>query len=170
MGERGENERVWLPLSPPKFPLGFRLSLPFVISQARSSTQWQVHIQWACTPVFFYQPSNYQRPSLQVRRKCVLRGYLHWGMEIVDGGQQLYVGFKVEKGREGIKNGWRQKQKCNLGPSAFFTALITTFQKNYHNNQLMVTPNEMVGLHCHDRPLNDLPPIFNGLSLVLGSF
>ena len=91
-------------------------------------------------------------------------------MEIVEGEQQLYVGFKVEKGREGIKNAWRQKQKCNFGPSAFFTALITTFQQNYHNNQLMVTPNEMVGLHCHDKPLNDVPPIFNGLSLVLGSF
>ena len=25
---------------------------------------------------------------------------------------------------------------------------ITTFQQNYHNNQLVVTPNEMVGLYC----------------------
>ena len=119
---------------------------------------------------FLNQPSNDQRPSLHVRRKYVLRGYLHCGREIVEGGQQLYVGFKLEKGREGIKNGGRQKQKCNLGPSAFFTALITTFQQHYHNNQLMVTPNEMVGLYCHDKPLNDLPPIFNGLSLVRGSF
>ena len=85
--------------------------------------------------------------------------------------EQLYVWFKVEKGREGIKNGGRQKQKCNLAPSGFFTALTTTFQQNYHNNQLMVTPNEMVGLHCHDKPLNALPPIFIGFSLlVLGSF
>ena len=31
-------------------------------------------------------------------------------------------------------------------------AIITTFQQNYHNDQLscMVTPNEMVGLYCRD--------------------
>ena len=29
-------------------------------------------------------------------------------------------------------------------------ALTTSFQQNYHNNQLMVTPNEMVGLYCPD--------------------
>ena len=29
-------------------------------------------------------------------------------------------------------------------------ALITTFQQNYHNNQLMATPNKMVGLYCRE--------------------
>ena len=30
-------------------------------------------------------------------------------------------------------------------------ALTTTFQQNYYNyNQLVVTPNEMVGLYCRD--------------------
>ena len=29
-------------------------------------------------------------------------------------------------------------------------ALATTFQQNYHNNQLVATPNEMVGLYCRD--------------------
>ena len=48
-------------------------------------------------------------------------------------------------------------------------ALITTFQQNYHNNQLVVVPNEMVGRYCHDYPLNDPPPFLPGLSLVLGS-
>ena len=28
-------------------------------------------------------------------------------------------------------------------------ALITTFQPNYHDNQLVVTRNEMAGLYCH---------------------
>ena len=28
--------------------------------------------------------------------------------------------------------------------------LTTSFQHNYHNNQLVVTPNEMVGLNCRD--------------------
>ena len=50
-------------------------------------------------------------------------------------------------------------------------AIITTFQQNYHNDQLscMVTPNEMVGLYCRDQPLNDPPPFLRGLSLILGS-
>ena len=29
-------------------------------------------------------------------------------------------------------------------------ALTTSFQQNYHNNQLVVTPNEMVALYCRD--------------------
>ena len=29
-------------------------------------------------------------------------------------------------------------------------ALTTSFQQNYHNNQLVITPNEMVGLYCRD--------------------
>ena len=38
-------------------------------------------------------------------------------------------------------------------------ALTTSFQQNHdHNNQPVVTPNEMVGLYCRDYPLNDLPP------------
>ena len=48
-------------------------------------------------------------------------------------------------------------------------AVITTFQQNYHNNQLMVTLNEMVSLYCCDYHLNDSPPFLSGLSLVLGS-
>ena len=49
-------------------------------------------------------------------------------------------------------------------------ALTTSFQYNYHNNQLVVTPNEVVGLYCRDQPLND-PPLFLSVffSLVLGS-
>ena len=35
-------------------------------------------------------------------------------------------------------------------------ALTTSFQQNFQNNQLVVlAPNEMVGLYCHDQPLND---------------
>ena len=47
-------------------------------------------------------------------------------------------------------------------------ALIITFQQNYHNNQLVVTPNEIrVGLYCRDMPLNDPPPFLFGSYLVL---
>ena len=48
-------------------------------------------------------------------------------------------------------------------------AFTTTFQQNYHNNQVAVTPNEMVGLYCCDQPLNYLPIFLSGFSLVLGS-
>jgi len=33
------------------------------------------------------------------------------------------MGAKVEKVREGIKNGGRQKQNYNLGPYTFFTGV-----------------------------------------------
>ena len=36
-----------------------------------------------------------------------------------------------------------------------FLVFITTFQQTYHNNQIVVTPNEMVDLCCRDKPLND---------------
>ena len=36
-------------------------------------------------------------------------------------------------------------------------ALTTSFKQNYHNNQFVVTPNEMVGLYCRDQSLSDLP-------------
>ena len=47
-----------------------------------------------------------------------------------------------------IKKGGRQKQKAIWAPLLSLLALTSTFQQNYHrdNNQLVVTPNEMVGL------------------------
>ena len=44
--------------------------------------------------------------------------------------------------------------------------LITTFQETYRNCQVLVTPNEMVGLYCHDNPLNDHPPFLSGLPVA----
>ena len=32
----------------------------------------------------------------------------------------------------------------------FLLVLISIFQQNYHNNRLVLTLNEMVGLYCHD--------------------
>ena len=41
---------------------------------------------------------------------------------------------------------------------------------NSHNyDQLLVTPNEMVGLYCRDYLLNDPLPFLTVLSLVVGS-
>ena len=54
--------------------------------------------------------------------------------------------------REGIRHGGRKPQKYNLGPSALFTGVN-------HNNQFVVTPNEMVDHYCRDYPLND-PQLF----------
>ena len=68
--------------------------------------------------------------------------------------------------RERIQNsGEKKKQKCDLEPSALL-ALITTFQQNYRNYQLAVTPKK-VGLYCRV-PLNDPLPFLSGLSPVLG--
>ena len=65
--------------------------------------------------------------------------------------------------RERIKYGGRKPQKYNLGPSALFTGVN-------HNNQLVVTPNEMVGHYCRDYALNDQQPFFFWFVLVLGSY
>ena len=32
----------------------------------------------------------------------------------------------------------------------FLLVLISIFQQNYHNNRLLLTLNEMVGLYCRD--------------------
>ena len=45
-------------------------------------------------------------------------------------------------------------------------ALIIIFQQNYHNNQLLIKPNEMVGLFLPERTL----AILSALFLVQGSF
>ena len=76
----------------------------------------------------------------------------------------------VEDVREGIKNGERQKQTYILWALLLsFLASTTIFRQNYNKNQLVVTPNEMVGLYCCDQPLKDLLLFLSGLSLVLGS-
>ena len=74
-----------------------------------------------------------------------LRGCLPGGRS--QKAEQLYLGFtsqnfglchaQVEKAQEEIKKWWVSKT-CNLGPSAVFMALISTFQHDYHNNQLAV--------------------------------
>ena len=56
-----------------------------------------------------------------------------------------------------------------MGPSVSFLASTTIFRQNYNKNQLVVMPNEMVGLYCCDWPLKDLLLFLSGLSLVLGS-
>ena len=49
-------------------------------------------------------------------------------------------------------------------------ALIITFQQNYHNNQLLIKPNEMVGLFLPLLPTERTPAILSALFLVQGSF
>ena len=45
-----------------------------------------------------------------------------------------------------------KKKHTNWALLLSLLALTTNFQQNYHNNQLVVTPNEikMVGLYCRD--------------------
>ena len=53
--------------------------------------------------------------------------------------------FEKELKMTGDKN-----KNCNLVLLLSLLALITTFQQNYHNYQLVVRPNEVVGLYCRD--------------------
>ena len=46
--------------------------------------------------------------------------------------------------------------------------MVTTMYNN-HNNQLLVTPNEMFGLYCNDYPLND-PLFLSDLSPLMTHF
>ena len=92
----------------------------------------------------------------------MLRGCLHGGRKI-----PLWNNFTlglheeisvriVPKDRRfendwGIENGGRQKKHTIWALLLSLLALTTNFQQNYHNNQLVVTPNEMVGLYCRNR-------------------
>ena len=61
------------------------------------------------------------------------------------------------------------KNKHKIWALLLYLMALTSFQQNYHNNRLLVTPNEMVGLYCRDQPLNN-PPLFSPVFyLVLGS-
>ena len=86
---------------------------------------------------------------------CRREGCLYEGRKTLEGGtnfrwvcMQKFRSLwcpEVEKDREEIKNCGRQKQKYNL---LSLLALIITFQHNSRNNQIVVKPNEMVGLYC----------------------
>ena len=52
-----------------------------------------------------------------------LGSYLHGGRKILEGGSFGPCGTQADTVLEGIKNGGRQKQKCNLGTSALFTGV-----------------------------------------------
>ena len=62
--------------------------------------------------------------------------------------------------KQRVNSRWREiKTKIQFGPfcGVSLLALITTFIQNYYNNQLVVTPNEMVGLYCPDHPSIERP-------------
>ena len=67
-------------------------------------------------------------------------------------------GAEVEKVRAGIKNCGQQNPNAVWALLSSLLALTRNFQQNYHNYQVMVTPNKMVGLYGCDCPLNE-PPV-----------
>ena len=88
--------------------------------------------------------------SLPGRWGC-LQGCLHGGRKILEGGTTFrwvtYRNFgpcgaqvKKELKTAGDKN------KNAIWALLLLLALTTTFLQNYHNNQVLVTPNEIVGL------------------------
>lgn len=61
------------------------------------------------------------------------------------------------------------KMAAIWAPLFSLPTLITTLQQNCHNDQLVVTPNDLFGLYCCDYPLNEPSSFLSGLFLVLES-
>ena len=93
----------------------------------------------------------------------MLRSCLHEGRKILEGGTTLHWVY-MQKFRSvlcpniggsrmivELKMGGDKKKHTIWALLLSLLALTTNFQQNYHNNQLVVTPNEMVGLFCRDR-------------------
>ena len=74
-------------------------------------------------------------------------------------------GYQVEDQKE-LKMAGENNKNAIWALLLSLLALITTFQQNYHNYQLVVTPNERVGFYCRDYSLNDPPPFLSGLCHV----
>ena len=88
---------------------------------------------------------------------------------------QLFVGLHAEisvrvvpKSKKELKTAG-DKNKNAIWALLLLLALTTTFLQNYHNNQVLVTPNEMVGLLPSVTTKLPAAIFFSGLSLVLGS-
>ena len=88
---------------------------------------------------------------------------------------QLFVGLPAEIfgpcGAQ-VKNELKtagDKNKNAIWALLLLLALTTTFLQNYHNTQVLVTPNEMVGLLPSVTTKLLAAIFFSGLSLVLGS-
>ena len=88
--------------------------------------------------------------SLPGRSGC-LQGCLHGGRKILEGGTTFRWVTRRNCGPCGaqVKNELKtagDKNKNAIWALLLLLALTTTFLQNYHNNQVLVTPNEMVGL------------------------
>ena len=88
--------------------------------------------------------------SLPGRSGC-LQGCLHGGRKILEGGTTFRWVTCRNFGPCGaqVKNELKtagDKNKNAIWALLLLLALTTTFLQNYHNNQVLVTPNEMVGL------------------------
>ena len=89
-----------------------------------------------------------------------LRGRLDGGRKISRGRNNCTWGFHAGMSVRVVPKYWRFEKEIKMpgdkNKHAIWAlllsllALTTIFQQNYHNNQLVVTPNEMVGLYCRD--------------------
>ena len=55
-----------------------------------------------------------------------------------------------EKDPEGIKKAGDKNKNAIWALLLSLPELVTTFQRNYYNNQLKVTPKKMTGVYCRD--------------------
>ena len=57
-------------------------------------------------------------------------------------------------------------KNMKFGPISGLLNSVNYYLSAVPSNSLqLVTPNEIVGLYCHDYPRNSLPPFFSGLPL-----
>ena len=96
--------------------------------------------------LYFYAIDRERPLSSEPLTARDIRGCLHRGREILEGGTTLLWVFMQKywsvkcPSREEKNKKLQIKTKLQFGPSCV----------SYHNNQLVVAPNEMVRLYCRD--------------------
>ena len=86
--------------------------------------------------------------------------------------ERFFSGFwytRRNSGPCGTQGEKELKMAAIWAPLFSLPTLVTTFQQNCHDYQLVVTPNDLFGLYCRDYPLNEPRPFLSGLFLVLTS-
>ena len=84
--------------------------------------------------------------------------------------ERFFSGFwytRRNSGPCGTQGEKELKMAAIWAPLFSLPTLVTTFQQNCHDYQLVVTPNDLFGLYCRDYPLNEPRPFLSGLFLVL---
>ena len=72
--------------------------------------------------------------------------------------EQLFVGYTRNNFCPSGAQVEKELKMAGEKKNAIWALLLSTFQQNYHNNQLLIKPNEMVDLFCRDYLRKEPPP------------